>query len=58
MKYWKQALVCICILLAACIGCQSKQTSETQYIIGVAAYDPDNAEMRMFIGQYRTMRFA
>lgn len=54
MKYWKQALICICILLAVCIGCQPKQTdSETQYIIGVAAYDPDNAEMRMFMDYYR-----
>lgn len=49
-------LLSFCLLcLAAGCGQEIKREEEgdTQYVIGVAAYDPDSAEMQMFINYYR-----
>lgn len=56
-QYWKRitaVLVLACLLVAA--GCRNEnaaQDGSVQYTIGVAAYDPDNAEMEMFMNYYR-----
>lgn len=47
-------LLCALALLLTLVACRTTAPeSETLYTIGVAVYDPDSAEMQMFLDYYR-----
>lgn len=56
LRHTAALLLAICCLLSA-VGCQrgagEEQYEEEKFIVGVAVYDPDSAEMAMFMNYYR-----
>ena len=46
-------VVCCLLALASCGQTAAEEPNETQFTIGVACYDPDSAEMEMFMSYYR-----